>query len=120
AEAPLTVAAAPSGDGDGDDPGDDPGRDPGTDPGANAGDDDGDGAGTGSGSGSGTSTGDSTGTGNGTGNGTGGPLASTGADLATVLTATLLLLGAGAVLVRRRRELGMALQTAFGRMPGED
>src|SRR5690606_12174846 len=43
AEAPLTVAAAPSGDGDGDDPGDDPGRDPGTDPGANAGGDGGDG-----------------------------------------------------------------------------
>ncbi|MFC6507454.1 choice-of-anchor G family protein [Promicromonospora citrea] len=124
AEAPLTVAAAPSGDGDGDDPGDDPGTDPGTDPSTDPGTDAGDGDGPGDGSGTGGGTGDGTGSGTGDGTGTGsapgGPLASTGAELATVVTATLLLLGVGAVLVRRRRELGMALQTAFGRMPGED
>ncbi|MFE7506938.1 choice-of-anchor G family protein [Promicromonospora sp. NPDC057488] len=74
-----------------------------------AGGGDGDGAGTGS-------TGGST---SGSGNDSG-LLASTGADVATLVTATVLLLGIGALLIRRRRELGMAIATAAGRVPDEE
>ncbi|MFD2024393.1 choice-of-anchor G family protein [Promicromonospora aerolata] len=74
------------------------------------GDDDRDGAGNGTGDGSGSN-------GNGTGSGSGsssGSLAATGADVATLLAVTVLLLAAGAALIRRRRELGLTLATPAG------
>ncbi|MFC7022186.1 choice-of-anchor G family protein [Promicromonospora thailandica] len=116
ATAEFDVVAVPSGDGDGD--GD----------GAGDGDGDGDGAGDGAGSGSGagpTGAGSGDGSGNGSGSGSGDGsgygdgLAATGADVATLVTGTLLLLGLGALLIRRRREVAMALATAAGRLPDE-
>ncbi|WP_020018258.1 choice-of-anchor G family protein [Promicromonospora sukumoe] len=76
------------------------------------------GPGNGDGNGSGTGDGDG-GSGDGSGSGTGG-LAATGADVATLVTGTALLLAVGALLIRRRRELGLAVATALGKMPQED
>lgn len=49
------------------------------------------------------------------GNGDGG-LASTGANVGILIGATVLLLGAGAVMIKRRREISQAFATAMGRM----
>ncbi|GHH72274.1 choice-of-anchor G family protein [Promicromonospora soli] len=45
-----------------------------------------------------------------------GPLASTGANVTALVAATVLLLGAGAVMIKRRREISQAFATAMGRM----
>ncbi|WP_454851755.1 choice-of-anchor G family protein [Promicromonospora soli] len=55
------------------------------------------------------------GDGNGAGAGDGGPLASTGANVTALIAATVLLLGAGAVMIKRRREISAAFATAMGR-----
>lgn len=52
----------------------------------------------------------------GAGDGDGGPLASTGANVTALIAATVLLLGAGAVMIKRRREISQAFATAMGRM----
>lgn len=49
------------------------------------------------------------------GAGDGGPLASTGANVTALIAATVLLLGAGAVMIKRRREISQAFATAMGR-----
>ena len=51
----------------------------------------------------------------GAGAGDGGPLASTGANVTALIAATVLLLGAGAVMIKRRREISAAFATAMGR-----
>ncbi len=48
--------------------------------------------------------------------GDGGGLASTGANVTALIAATVLLLGAGAVMIKRRREISQAFATAMGRM----
>ncbi|MFI2488066.1 choice-of-anchor G family protein [Promicromonospora kroppenstedtii] len=45
-----------------------------------------------------------------------GGLASTGANVGILIAATVLLLGAGAVMIKRRREISQAFATAMGRM----
>lgn len=55
-----------------------------------------------------------TGTGDGTGDGDGG-LAATGANVTALIAATVLLLAAGAVMIKRRREISQAFATAMGR-----
>ncbi|PUB30025.1 hypothetical protein C8K30_102403 [Promicromonospora sp. AC04] len=52
----------------------------------------------------------------GAGDGDGGGLASTGANVTALIAATVLLLGAGAVMIKRRREISQAFATAMGRM----
>lgn len=44
-----------------------------------------------------------------------GPLANTGANVTALIAATVLLLGAGAVMIKRRREISQAFATAMGR-----
>ena len=44
-----------------------------------------------------------------------GPLANTGANVTALIAATVLLLGAGAVMIKRRREISAAFATAMGR-----
>ncbi|WP_165362791.1 choice-of-anchor G family protein [Promicromonospora panici] len=51
----------------------------------------------------------------GAGDGDGGPLANTGANVTALIAATVLLLGAGAVMIKRRREISAAFATAMGR-----
>jgi LPXTG-motif cell wall-anchored protein len=51
----------------------------------------------------------------GAGDGSGGPLANTGANVTALIAATVLLLGAGAVMIKRRREISQAFATAMGR-----
>lgn len=51
----------------------------------------------------------------GAGAGASGPLASTGANVTALIAATVLLLGAGAVMIKRRREISQAFATAMGR-----
>ncbi|MCP2264812.1 choice-of-anchor G family protein [Promicromonospora thailandica] len=58
--------------------------------------------------------GDGDGDGDGAGAGDG-PLASTGANVTALIAATVLLLGAGAVMIKRRREISQAFATAMGR-----
>ncbi|WP_423462417.1 choice-of-anchor G family protein [Promicromonospora sp. MS192] len=55
------------------------------------------------------------GDGDGAGAGSDGPLASTGANVTALIAATVLLLGAGAVMIKRRREISQAFATAMGR-----
>ncbi|MFD6448082.1 choice-of-anchor G family protein [Promicromonospora sp. NPDC060204] len=57
----------------------------------------------------------STAVGGGDDNGDGG-LAATGANVGILIGATVLLLGAGAVMIKRRREISQAFATAMGRM----
>ncbi|MFD2026504.1 choice-of-anchor G family protein [Promicromonospora aerolata] len=45
-----------------------------------------------------------------------GDLAATGANVTALIAATVLLLGAGAVMIKRRREISQAFATAMGRM----
>lgn len=55
--------------------------------------------------------------GDGSGAGAGdGDLAATGANVAALIAAMVLLLGAGAVMIKRRREISAAFATAMGRM----
>lgn len=51
----------------------------------------------------------------GAGDGSDGPLANTGANVTALIAATVLLLGAGAVMIKRRREISQAFATAMGR-----
>lgn len=74
-------------------------------------DNSGSGGGDGSGDGSGSASGDGAGDG-----GNGGGLAATGANVTALIAATVLLLGAGAVMIKRRREISQAFATAMGRM----
>jgi LPXTG-motif cell wall-anchored protein len=53
------------------------------------------------------------------GDGDGGGLASTGANVAALIAAMVLLLGAGAVMIKRRREISQAFATAMGRISGD-
>jgi LPXTG-motif cell wall-anchored protein len=69
-------------------------------------------------SGSGNGDGNGDGSGAGAGNGDGG-LANTGANVAALIAAMVLLLGAGAVMIKRRREISQAFATAMGRMSGD-
>ncbi|WP_275004576.1 choice-of-anchor G family protein [Promicromonospora iranensis] len=55
----------------------------------------------------------------GAGDGTDGGLAATGANVAALIAAMVLLLGAGAVMIKRRREISQAFATAMGRMSGD-
>ncbi|MFC6508164.1 choice-of-anchor G family protein [Promicromonospora citrea] len=65
-----------------------------------------------------TGDGDGDGDGDGAGAGSDGPLASTGANVTALIAATVLLLGAGAVMIKRRREISQAFSTAMGRFSG--
>ena len=71
-----------------------------------------------SGSGNGDGNGDGPGTVAGAGDGDDG-LAATGANIAALIAAMVLLLGAGAVMIKRRREISQAFATAMGRMSGD-
>ena len=71
-----------------------------------------------SGSGNGDGNGDGSGAGVADGDGDGG-LAATGANVAALIAAMVLLLGAGAVMIKRRREISQAFATAMGRMSGD-
>jgi LPXTG-motif cell wall-anchored protein len=55
----------------------------------------------------------------GAGDGTDGGLAATGANVTALIAAMVLLLGAGAVMIKRRREISQAFATAMGRMSGD-
>jgi LPXTG-motif cell wall-anchored protein len=70
-------------------------------------------------SGSGNGDGNGDGSGAGAGDGSGDGLANTGANVAALIAAMVLLLGAGAVMIKRRREISQAFATAMGRMSGD-
>jgi LPXTG-motif cell wall-anchored protein len=55
----------------------------------------------------------------GAGDGFDGPLASTGANVTALIAVMVVLLGAGAVMIKRRREISQAFATAMGRMSND-
>jgi LPXTG-motif cell wall-anchored protein len=70
-------------------------------------------------SGSGNGDGNGDGSGAGAGDGSDEGLANTGANVAVLIAAMVLLLGAGALMIKRRREISQAFATAMGRMSGD-
>ncbi|MDR7382531.1 choice-of-anchor G family protein [Promicromonospora iranensis] len=69
--------------------------------------------------GGGSGDGDDSGAGAGDGSGSDDGLAATGANVTALIAAMVLLLGAGAVMIKRRREISQAFATAMGRMSGD-